>query len=104
LSPRAASVRKTGHCIVADYEWVFCGFGAELAALVSHWCFGFLKRRVERLGYAHVPCPRTRPLENLFYPSAVSIIRAAEKMLSLDEADLTRESFYTYDQRFKGPF
>ena len=22
----AASVKKTGHCIVADYDWVFCGF------------------------------------------------------------------------------
>lgn len=98
------SVKKTGHCIVADYDWVFCGFGAELAALISHRCFGSLKRPVERLGYAPVPCPTTRPLENLFYPSAVSIIRTVEKMLSLQEADLSGESFYTYEQRFKGPF
>jgi len=98
------SVMKTRHCIVADYDWVFCGFGAELAALISHRCFGALNRPVERLGYSYVPCPTTRPLENLFYPSAVSIIRMAEKMLALKETDLSGESFYTYEQRFKGPF
>src|SRR5205823_2865230 len=64
------SVRKTGRCIVADYDWAFCGFSAEIAAQVSHACFGHLKNPVERLGFAHVPCPTTRPLENLFYPSA----------------------------------
>jgi pyruvate dehydrogenase E1 component beta subunit len=99
-----ASVLKTRNCIVADYDWAFCGFGAELAALVGHRCFGILKRPVERLGFAHVPCPTTRPLENLFYPSAVSIIRAVEQMLGLEEAELRGEAFYSYEQRFKGPF
>jgi pyruvate dehydrogenase E1 component beta subunit len=98
------SVSKTHHCIVADYDWEFCGFGAELAALVSHSCFGQLKHPVERLGFAPVPCPTTRPLENLFYPSAVSMIRTAERMLGLDETDLSGESFYSHEQRFKGPF
>lgn len=100
----AASVSKTRNCIVADYDWVFCGFGAELAAQIGHRCFGALDRPVERLGFAHVPCPTTRPLENLFYPSAVSIIRTVEKMLKLEEASLSGESFYSYEQRFKGPF
>lgn len=98
------SVCKTGNCIVADYDWAFCGFGAELAALVGHQCFGALKRPVERLGFAHVPCPTTRPLENLFYPSAIDIIRAVEQMLGLEEADLSGESFYSHEQRFRGPF
>lgn len=98
------SVRKTGRCIVADYDWVFCGFGAEVASLVSHRCFGALKSPVERLGFAHVPCPTTRPLENAFYPSAVSIIRTAERMLGLTEGDVSDESFYSHEQRFKGPF
>ncbi len=83
-----ASVTKTRRCIVADYDWVFCGFSAELAATIAHDCFDVLKAPVERLGFAHVPCPTTRPLENLFYPSAVQIIRAAERMRGLTEADL----------------
>lgn len=99
-----ASVRKTRRCIVADYDWTFCGFAAELAALISSRCFGVLECPVERLGYAHVPCPTTRPLETLFYPSAIGIIRTAERMLGLDEVDLSGESFYSYEQRFKGPF
>ncbi len=98
------SVQKTGHCIVADYDWVFCGFSAELAAIIGHRCFGALKKPVERLGFAHVPCPTTRPLENLFYPSAVNIIRTAEKMLGLSETDLSKDEFFSYEKNFKGPF
>lgn len=102
--PIVASVKKTGRCVVVDHDWSFCGVGAELAALVSHRCFGTLRKPVERLGYAHAPCPMTRPLENAFYPSAVDIIRLVERMLGLESADLSGESFYSYEQRFKGPF
>jgi len=98
------SVRKTERCIVADYDWSFCGFSAELAALIQEQCFGKLKNPVRRLGFAHVPCPTTRPLENLFYPSAVHIIRMAEEMLGLEKMDLSGESFYSYENKFKGPF
>jgi len=98
------SVQKTGHCIVADYDWVFCGFSAELAAMISHRCFGALEKPVERLGFAHVPCPTTRPLENLYYHSAVNIIRTAEKMLGLSETDLSKDEFFSYEKNFKGPF
>lgn len=103
-TPIFASVEKTGRCLIADYGWSFCGFGAELAARVSHRCFGTLKAPVERLGFAQVPCPTTRPLENLFYPSAVTIIRTAEQMLGLSATDLSHEQFYSYEHNFKGPF
>ena len=99
-----ASVAKTRRCLVADYDWSFCGFSAEAAALISHRCFGALERPVERLGFAQVPCPTTRPLENLFYPNAVTIIRTAEQMLGLPSTDLRGESFYSHEQRFTGPF
>ena len=98
------SVRKTKRCIVADYDWTFCGFGAELAAQISHACFGDLKAPVERIGFAPTPCPTTRPLENLFYPSAITLIRTIERMLGLSETDLSGETFYSWEQRFKGPF
>lgn len=98
------SVKKTRNCIVVDYDWPFCGFSAELAIMISQRCFQELQRPVERLGFALVPCPTTRPLENLFYPSAATIIRAVEKMMGIEESDLSEESFYSYEQRFKGPF
>lgn len=98
------SVNKTGRCVVADYDWTFCGFSAEVAAMISERCFGNLKGPVTRLGFAHVPCPTTRPLENAFYPNAENIIRTTEKALGLPPADLSGEVFYTYENNFKGPF
>jgi pyruvate dehydrogenase E1 component beta subunit len=98
------SVAKTGHLIVADNDWVHCGFSAEVAAQVYEGCFGQLKSPVQRIGYAPTLCPCTRPLENEFYPDARDIIRAVEKQLGLSNSDLSGEDFYSYENKFKGPF
>jgi pyruvate/2-oxoglutarate/acetoin dehydrogenase E1 component len=98
------SVRKTGRCIVADNDWVECGFSAEVATTVYEACMGTLKAPIQRIGYAPTPCPCTRPLENEFYPNAVDIIRAAEAQLGLPPTDLSAEDFYSYENKFKGPF
>jgi len=98
------SVKKTGHCIVADNDWVFCGFGAEVAAIVQEKCFGNLKSPVSRIGFAHTPCPTARHLENEFYPNAIAIIREVERKLDLSPTDISREDFYSHEKRFKGPF
>lgn len=98
------SVKKTGHCIVADNDWVESGFSAEVAARVSEGCFGFLKSPVTRVGFAHTPCPTVRVLENEFYPGAAKLIRVIEKKLGLKPLDLAAEDFYSHENRFKGPF
>ena len=98
------SVKKTGHCLVADNDWAECGFGAEVAARISEKCFGALKSPVKRLGFAFTPCPTARNLENEFYPNAISIIRAVEKTLALSPTDIRGEDFYSHENRFKGPF
>jgi pyruvate dehydrogenase E1 component beta subunit len=98
------SVAKTGHCIVADNDWVYAGFGAELAAIVSEKCFGTLKSPVVRIGFAQTPCPTVRHLEQEFYPNAIDIIETIEQKLGLEETDLTGEDFYSYENKFKGPF
>jgi len=98
------SVRKTGHCIVADNDWISCGFSAEVSARVNEKCFGKLKSPVKRIGFAFTPCPCTRPLEDEFYPNAIDIIRAIESSLELSETDLSSENFYNYENKFKGPF
>lgn len=98
------SVNKTGHCIIADNDWIPYGFSAEMAACVSQKCFSTLKSPIERIGFAFTPCPSTRPLENHFYPNAVDIIRAVETKLNLQPMDLSKEDFYSYEQKFKGPF
>ena len=98
------SVNKTGYCIIADYDWINCGFSAEVAARISEFCFNKLKSPVVRLGFSATPCPATRPLENKFYPNAINIVRQVESKLDLKPADLTKEKFYSYENKFKGPF
>ena len=98
------SVSKTGRVVIADNDWKFCGASAELSAQITEECFDALKAPPYRIGFAPVPCPTTRPLENLFYPSAEHIVRAVEKLLGLPSIDLSRETFNEYEQRFKGPF
>jgi len=102
--PVLESVKKTGHCIVADYDWLNCGFSAEVTARVSEFCFKDLKSPVSRIGFAATPCPTTRPLENKFYPNAVDIIKSIESKLELQPIDLSNEEFYSYENKFKGPF
>jgi len=98
------SVNKTGHCVVTDNDWLDFGFSAEVSARVAEKCFGKLKSPVKRIGFAQTPCPCTRPLENVFYPNAINIIRAIETMLKLESTDLSGEKFYSYGDKFRGPF
>ena len=98
------SVQRTGHCIVVDNDWLHCGFSAEIAARVSEKCFNDLEKPVKRIGFAEIPCPTARHLENEFYPNAKNIIREAENMLELEHMDFTGIEFYSHEKRFKGPF
>jgi acetoin:2,6-dichlorophenolindophenol oxidoreductase subunit beta len=98
------SVEKTGRCLVADNDWPFCGFSAEVAARISARCFSALKAPVERVGFAETPCPTPRHLENLFYPNAETIVRRVERMLGLEPIDVSGVEFYSHEKKFKGPF
>jgi pyruvate dehydrogenase E1 component beta subunit len=104
IQPIVASVQKTGHCLVADYDWVHSGFSAEVAAQVSELCFGVLRQPVRRIGFAHTPCPTVRTLENHFYPNAETIVRAVEDMLGRPRMDLSTVDFLSHERRFRGPF
>ncbi len=104
VEPIINSVNKTGHCIVADNDWVEYGFSAEAAALIYSKCMGNLKSPIARIGFAFTPCPTARHLENAFYPNAINIIRCIEEKLDLSPTDLTGEDFYSHENRFKGPF
>ena len=98
------SVKKTGHCIVADPDWVDYGATAEIATRVYEKCFGTLKAPIERIGFARTPTPTGRVLEDVFYPNAGTIVRAVEKQFKLSPTDLSKENFYSHSNRFKGPF
>lgn len=98
------SVKKTGHCIIADNDWIPYGAGSEISAVIAEKCFGSLKSPIKRIGFAHTPCPTARHLENEFYPNAKSIIRAVERILDIPETDLSKENFFSHENRFTGPF
>lgn len=98
------SVKKTGRCIVADYDWIENGFSAEVATRIYESLHKELKAPIKRIGYAPCPCPCTRTLENEFYGNAEDIVRTVEKMLNLSPADLSEDEFYSYENKFKGPF
>jgi pyruvate dehydrogenase E1 component beta subunit len=96
-----ASIKKTGHLIVADTSWELCGVTSEVAALAAEKGFAFLKAPVRRISLANCPAPVSQPLEKAFYPSASTIAKAAMVMFgkeiegvgSIDRVD-----------NFKGPY
>ena len=98
------SVEKTGRVVIADADWTFCGLSSEISAQISEECFSSLRASPQRIGFAPVPCPTTRPLENLFYPSARDIVKRIEELLDIPPCDLSNEIFNEYENRFKGPF
>jgi len=98
------SILKTNRCIIADNDWLSCGFSAELATVINEKCFRRLLKPVTRLGFAFTPCPCTRPLENNFYANAFDIIKAVGRQMNRSLPDLSSEQFYSYENKFRGPF
>jgi pyruvate/2-oxoglutarate/acetoin dehydrogenase E1 component len=72
-----ASVRKTGRLLIVDSGWTMCGASAEILAQVAERLQMVPHIRWQRIGFAPVACPTTRPLESLFYPNAQTIASAA---------------------------
>lgn len=98
------SVKKTGHLIIADYDWLHCGLSAEIATSVYEKAMHSLKSSITRIGIPETHCPTTRPLENEYYPNAIDIIRAVEEKMGMTDINLEVEEFYSYEKKFKGPF
>lgn len=103
-----SSIKKTGHLLVVDNAWLTCGAGSEIFAKVIEQCQ--LQQIpvpvMKRMGFAQTTCPTTRPLENLFYPSATSIAENSYQMLKGKHAPLwcPAEQLKTEVDEFKGPF
>ncbi len=74
-----ASVRKTGRLVVLHDATRFCGFGAEIAALVAEECFAELKSPVRRVAAPDIPVPFSPPMEGFYRPSAERVVEAVLK-------------------------
>ena len=69
-----ASVKKTGKALVVYEDNEFCGYGAEIAALIAEQAFEYLDGPVTRLGSPHIPAmPYSTPLEEQFMISPQKI-------------------------------
>ena len=100
----AASVAKTGRLLIVDTAWTSCGATAEIATAVFERLGG---RSVpfRRLGYAAAPCPTTKNLENLYYPTPATIAQAAHSLVRGDKQPWQPRSVEAPEVvEFKGPF
>jgi len=68
------SVNRRGYVIIADNDWAFCGLSSEISTQITEQCWSSLKKPPVRIGFTHTPCPTTRPLETLFYPTAETLV------------------------------
>ena len=68
-----ASVKKTGRCVVVYEAPKTCGFGAEIAAILSEKAIEYLEGPVVRVAGFDTPFPYA--LENLYMPDARRVLK-----------------------------
>lgn len=101
----AASVEKTGRLLVVDAAWTACGATAEIMAVVMERLQGKRDLRMKRLGFAPVPCPTTKNLENAFYPNPEKIAAMAHGLVRGDDQFWMPTGAEAPEVvQFKGPF
>ena len=81
LDPVFASVRKTGHLVVAHEAHVNLGLGSEVAARVSEECFFSLEAPVIRVGGFDTPYPPSR-IEEQWLPDLDRVLDAVDRSLA----------------------
>ena len=96
------SIRKTGRLIAADITWENCGFASEVAAMAVEKCFRDLVAPVRRITLPDCPAPVSLKLEEVFYPKASTLAKAALSLFDRRE-DGDLEQIDASDQ-FKGPY
>ena len=77
-----ASVQKTGRCIIIHEATLTCGFGAELAAIVSENCFYSLEAPILRVTGYDVPYPHAHEWD--YFPGPARLIKAINSVMEAD--------------------
>ncbi len=99
-----ASVNKTRRILVVDNGWICAGAAAEIVAQVSEKIVEGVSINIKRMGFAPTPCPTTKPLETLFYPTSQTIAKRAYEMISgLTDWEPSRSEAKEISE-FRGPF
>jgi 2-oxoisovalerate dehydrogenase E1 component beta subunit len=79
LDAIAASVEKTGRCVIVHEATRIGGFGAELSALVQEHCFYHLEAPIERVTGWDTPYPHA--FEWQYFPGPTRVARALRKVM-----------------------
>jgi 2-oxoisovalerate dehydrogenase E1 component beta subunit len=74
----AASVRRTGRCVIVHEAPVYAGLGAEIAARVTEECFYSLESPVLRVGGFSIPYPPSRN-EDHYLPDLDRVLDAVDR-------------------------
>jgi pyruvate dehydrogenase E1 component beta subunit len=74
----AASVRRTGHCVIVHEAPVYAGIGAEIAARITEECFYALESPVLRVGGFSIPYPASRN-EDHYLPDLDRVLDAVDR-------------------------
>lgn len=77
------SVGRTGRLIVVDEGNPRCGLAADIAALVAQNAFDSLRAPIQMVTAPHTPSPFSPPLEDLYIPSAESVVEAVRRTATL---------------------
>jgi pyruvate dehydrogenase E1 component beta subunit len=80
----AASVRRTGRCVIVEIGWPVAGFGAEIAYQIQRVCMDSLDAPIERVTSDDVPMPYAKNLEDEVQPQVKDVVAAVRRALYLD--------------------
>jgi len=80
----AASVQKTGRCVIVEVGWPVAGYGAEVAYQIQKRCMDALDAPIERVTSDDVPMPYAKNLEDEVQPQVKDVVAAVRRVLYLD--------------------
>ena len=109
-----ASVKKTGHLIVADTAHEFCSIGSEVISSILNEGFSFLKKAPVKICSPDFPTPSSPAMTKDYYPTPKTIVEAIIEMLKINvnknKLELImntvdcKRSHDSPNREFKGPF
>ena len=77
----AASVRRTGRCVIVHEAPVYSGLGAEIAARITEECFYSLEAPVLRVGGFSTPYPPSR-VEDHYLPDLDRVLDGVDRVFA----------------------
>ena len=80
----AASVNKTGRCVIVEVGWPVAGYGAEIAYQMQRMCMDALDAPIERVTSDDVPMPYAKNLEDEVQPQVKDVVAAVRRALYLE--------------------